>query len=76
MSKIKEYSLYIGLFLIIWFLTYQFGAEFARDGDRKKFIFRPIEYYKEMYFWIGLVVSGAFVGYLIYKLKKEETNEN
>lgn len=73
--SIKQYAFLLGLFLIIWFLTYHFGADFSQGQDRKKFIFRPIEYYQETWFWLGGVVSAAIVGYLMYKLRQDETNE-
>lgn len=74
--SIKQYAFLLGVFLILWFLTYNFGADFSQSQDRKKFIFRPIEYYQETWFWVGLLISTAFIGYFLYKIKQDDANEN
>lgn len=69
--NVKQIVFLILIFVIVWWLTYMFGADYSQGQDRKKFIFKPIEYYQEMWFWLGLIVSGGLVGALIYKLNKD-----
>ena len=68
-SKIKSAGLYLVVFLIIWGVCRLFGPEFLQGQDRKKFIFKSLEYYKGTSSTAGIMLGLIVVGYGFYKYK-------
>lgn len=69
MKKIKSVIFYLIVFFIIWGIFRLFGPEYLQGQDRKKFIFKPIEYYYNTSNGAGIIIGLIIVGYGFYKYK-------